>query len=68
MKDRYTDAIQNRFTAYLQAAIAKQKSKLLWEKNRILAKEIVFEDQSYKVIWILKSSITITRWNSRHLS
>ena len=48
MKDRYTDAIQNRFTAYLQAAIANRKASYYGKRNRILAKEIVFEDQSYK--------------------
>ena len=48
MKDRYTDAIQNRFTAYLQAAIANRKASYFGKRNRILAKEIVFEDQSYK--------------------
>lgn len=48
MKDRYTDATQNRFTAYLQAAIANRKASYFGKRNRILAKEIVFEDQSYK--------------------
>ena len=60
MKDRYTDAIQNRFTAYLQAAIANRKESL---QRRLLSRI-----RAIKVIWILKSNITATRWNSRHLS
>ena len=48
MRDRYTDAIQNRFTAYLQAAIANRKASYIAKRNKILTNEFASEEQLYK--------------------
>lgn len=48
MKDRYTDATQNRFTAYLQAAIANRKTSYIAKRNKILTNEFASEEQLYK--------------------
>ena len=63
MKDRYTDAIQNRFTAYLRTG----KQAILGKEIESLQRRLFSRIRVIKVTWILKSSITITRWNSRHL-
>lgn len=68
MKDRYTDAIQNRFTAYLQAQLQTEKQAIMGKEIESLQRRLCSRIRAIKVIWILKSSITITRWNSRHLS
>lgn len=48
MRDRYTDATQNRFTAYLQAAIANRKTSYIAKRNKILTNEFASEEQIYK--------------------